>query len=71
MSDDMEVRMRNVERTLERIESKLDTALTDISDHEARLRSLEGKGGKRWEAVVTEIIKWAAILAVGYYIGQK
>jgi len=62
--------MRNVEKTLERIETKLDAALTDISDHEKRLRSLEGKGGKRWDALITQVIGLIAAGAVGWLLGQ-
>lgn len=66
----MEVRMRNVEDTLARIEGKLDRALTDISDHEVRLRSLESKGGKRWENLVGQIIGLAAAGFIGWLLGQ-
>ena len=62
--------MRGVEKTLERIETKLDTALGDIADHETRLRMLEGKGGKRWDALVGQIIGLAAAGVVGWLLGQ-
>ncbi len=55
---------------LERIEQKLNTALVDIDDHEERLRSLEGKGGKRWEALVGQVIMLVAAAAVGWLLGQ-
>jgi hypothetical protein len=66
----MEVRMRNVEDTLARIEGKLDRALTDISDHEARLRTLESRGGKRWDTLVGQIIGLAAAGFIGWLLGQ-
>lgn len=90
-NEDMEVRMRNVEKTLERIETKLDialkdsddhevrlraveskpdTATADIADHEKRLRCLEGKGGKRWDTLVAQIIGLIAAGAVGWLLGQ-
>lgn len=69
-NEDLEVRMRNVERTLERIETKLDKALTDICDHERRLRTLEGKSGKRWEALMGQIIGLIAAGAAGWLLGQ-
>lgn len=52
-----------------RIETKLDIAISRLDDHEARLRSLESKAGKRWEAIVTDIVKLLAAAAVGYFIG--
>lgn len=55
---------------LERIEQKLTTALADIDDHEDRLRTLEGKGGKRWEALVGQLIVLAAVAFSGWLLGQ-
>ena len=55
---------------LERIEQKLNTALVDIDDHEERLRSLEGKGGKRWEALVAQILSLLVAAGVGLLIGS-
>ena len=55
---------------LERIEQKLNTALVDIDDHEERLRTLEGKGGKRWEALVEQVIMLIVAAAVGWLLGQ-
>lgn len=70
MEQNMEVRMRGVEDTLARIETKLDTTLVTVSDHEARLRCIEGKGGKRWEALVGQIVGLIAAGAVGWLLGQ-
>lgn len=71
MSDaNLEVRMRNVEEVLGRIETKLDVALKDIDDHEARLRTIEGKGGKRWETLVGQIIGLAAAGFIGWFLGR-
>lgn len=70
MSDaNLEVRMRNVEEMLGRIETKLDTALKDIDDHEDRIRSIESKGGKRWETLVGQIIGLAAAGFIGWLLG--
>ena len=65
-----EVRMRNVENLLTRIESKLDTALTDINDHEERLRSLECKPAKRWESLVGQIIALGVSGLIGYFLAK-
>lgn len=62
--------MRNVEEMLGRIETKLDTALKDIDDHEARLRNIEGKGGRRWETLVGQIIGLAAAGFIGWFLGR-
>jgi septal ring factor EnvC (AmiA/AmiB activator) len=65
----LEARMRDVEDTLARIETKLDASLKNIDDHEARLRALEGKGGKRWETLVGQIIGLAAAGFIGWLLG--
>jgi septal ring factor EnvC (AmiA/AmiB activator) len=71
MSDGMEERMQNVEKLLVRIDEKLDKALSDIKDHENRLRSLEGKDGKKWNSITTEVIKWLVIGGLGTYLITK
>ncbi len=55
---------------LERIEQKLTTALADIDDHESRIRFLEAKGGKRWEALVGQLITLVVAAAAGWLLGQ-
>ena len=55
---------------LERIEQKLTTALADIDDHEDRIRLLESKGGKRWEALVGQLITLVMAAASGWLLGQ-
>lgn len=67
---ELEVRMRNMDNVLTRIEQKLDTALTDINDHEKRLRCLEGKPAKRWDTIVTLIIELLVAGFVGYLIAK-
>lgn len=70
MEHELEARMRNVEEILARIDTKLDTALTNIGDHEERLRKLECKPGKRWDTLTTQIIGLAAAGFVGWLLGQ-
>ena len=55
---------------LERIEQKLTTALADIADHEDRLRKIQEKDGKRWEALTGQVIAVVAAAAVGWLLGQ-
>ena len=68
-----EARMMKVEDVLARIETKLDTALTNINDHECRLRSLEGTGGKKWDGLIAQLVTLiiAAVFGViaGKYMG--
>ena len=66
----LDARMMKVEDTLARIETKLDTALTNINDHECRLRSLEGKGGKRWDGLMTQIIGLVIAAIFGLIAGK-
>lgn len=62
--------MQEVLQTLARIDTKLDTALAQISDHEERLRALEGRSGKRWEALVAQILSLLVAAGVGLLIGS-
>ena len=55
---------------LARINTKLDIALERIEDHETRLRCVEGKGGKRWDAVVVQIINVAVAAGLGLMLGK-
>ena len=55
---------------LAEIKSKLDTALKQGADHEARLRSLEGKNGKRWDGLVSEVISVVVAAVIGGFIGH-
>ena len=67
---EFEVRMRDVENVLARIETKLDNALTNINDHEVRLRTLECKPAKRWDYLVGQIIGFAAAGLIGYFLAK-
>jgi len=55
---------------LTRIETKLDMAIARLDDHEARLRSLEGRSGKRWEAAFGEGLKLAVAAAGGFVLSR-
>ena len=66
----MEARMRDLENTLARIETKLDNSLKNVDDHEERIRALESKGGKRWESLIGQVIGLAAAGFVGWLLGQ-
>lgn len=58
--------LQNVARNTAEIENM---ALT-VNDHERRIRDIEGKGGKRWEALVTQIISLIAAAVAGMLIGK-
>lgn len=53
-----------------RIETKLDSHTTAIKDHESRLRELEGKSGKKYDAVVTAIVSAVLVGIVGFILGK-
>lgn len=60
--------MENFAEALTRIETKLDVAIARLEDHETRLRALESKSGRRWETIVTDVIKILVAAAMGYFI---
>lgn len=53
-----------------RIETKLDAQADAITDHETRIRELEGKSGKKYDAVVTAIISAVIVGIVGFILGK-
>ena len=59
-----------IKMTVTRIETKIDAQGDTLSDHEARIRELEGKSGKRWDSVVAAIISAVIVGVVGFAIGK-
>lgn len=53
----------------------LDTSLTNIwtvlKEIQADIKELKEKPGKRWDAVVTEVVKWLALAALGAMVVFK
>ncbi len=58
--------MHEVLERLTRIETKLDA----LDDHEARLRELEGKNGKKWDSITISVITSIIVGIVGFCIGK-
>lgn len=52
------------------INTKLNHIVEQQEDHEKRLRSLEGKPGKRWESVTLEVIIALLVGAVSFAFGK-
>ena len=55
---------------LARIETDVKTIMQNSADHEARLRTLEQKNGKRFDALVLATISAAVVGIIGYAIGK-
>ncbi len=70
MSEQENGMMQEILTKLTRIETMLGSMNPRLEDHEARIRELEGKSGKRWDSISLAII--TAILAgiVGIAIGK-
>lgn len=64
-----ETKLREVLQALMRIDAKLDTALGQLSDHEGRLCALENIGGKRWDALLTQVLSLLAAAGIGLFLG--
>lgn len=67
---DMEREITKVLQKLSEIDAKLDNALSQLGDHEKRLRAIEGKSGKQWEAVVSQVISIAVAAAIAYFVSK-
>lgn len=62
--------MNEVLTRLTRIETKIDSYRTTLNDHETRIRALESKPGKKWDAIVAGIIGAVIAGLVGFVIGK-
>ncbi len=58
--------MHEILERLTRIETKLDA----LDDHEARLRELEGKSGKKWDSITLSVVTSIIVGIVGFCIGK-
>lgn len=67
---DNERKITDMLQKLTEINTKLDTALNELSDHETRLRMLEGASGKRWDSIVTALISVIVGAVAGLFIGH-
>lgn len=65
-----ECKVQEMFQALARIETNLDVALKRLEDHEERLRALEGRSGKRWEALVAQIISLLVAGGLGVLLGK-
>lgn len=55
---------------LARIETNVKTIAKNSADHEARLRELEHKNGKRFDALLLSAVSAAIVGVIGYAIGK-
>ena len=62
--------MNAVLEKLTRIETKIDVYKSQLDDHEARIRELEGKSGKKYDAVSLAIVTAVFVGIVGFVIGK-
>lgn len=62
--------LTDIKTGVARIETMLETQAVTVKDHETRIRELEGKSGKKWDAIVTAIISAVLVGIAGYIIGK-
>ena len=55
---------------LARIEANVEMIAKNGADHEKRLRTLEQRGAKRWDALSLSILSAAAVGVVGFILGK-
>lgn len=67
---DREDIMNEILTRLARIETKIDGYKPQLDDHENRLRELEGKSGKKYEAAVGSAIAAIIVGVIGFVIGK-
>lgn len=62
--------LTDIKTGVARIETMLNAQADTVTDHETRIRELEGKSGKRMESIVTAIISAVIVGIVGFLIGK-
>ena len=62
--------LTDIKTGVARIETMLEAQAVTVKDHETRIRELEGKNGKKWDAIVTAIISAVLVGIAGYIIGK-
>lgn len=55
---------------LARIETNVKTIAKNGADHEARIRELEQRNGKRFDALVFAAVSAAIVGVIGYAVGK-
>ncbi len=68
--DNQENIMNEVLTRLTRIETKIDSVKPQLDDHEMRIRELEGRSGKRWDAITLSVVTAAVVGIVGFVLGK-
>ncbi len=68
--DEILVKLTRIETRLSIIETKMDNFKPQLDDHEVRIRELEGKSGKKYDALSLAIISALLVGVVGYVIGK-
>ncbi|MBQ9832610.1 MAG: hypothetical protein IJO48_02650 [Clostridia bacterium] len=67
---DTEEKITDLLQKLTEIDTKLDSALARLDDHESRIRSLENIPARRWDMLLSELIGIVAASAIGLLIGK-
>ncbi len=62
--------MNEVLEKLIRIEAKIDVYKSQLDDHEARIRELEGKSGKKYDAISLAVVTAVFVGIVGFVLGK-
>ncbi len=65
-----ELTISEILEALARIEANVKTIAKNSADHEARLRELEQRNGKRMDAITLAAISAAVVGVIGYAVGK-
>ena len=67
---DVDKEIGKILQKLTAIETLLTGALSQQDDHEARIRTLESKGGRRWETLVSQIVTLGVAAFIGWLLAR-
>lgn len=64
-------RIEAVEKSHAVVNTKLDTINAVVQEIKGDVKALSDKPAKRWETIVTEILKWVAVAVAAYFLSVK
>ncbi|UWG96131.1 hypothetical protein LPY66_14610 [Dehalobacter sp. DCM] len=69
-TDRCELEIKDVQEAIIRLTSLMEKHDSEITDHEERIRQIEGKPAKRWESLIAQLITLLTAAIAGGFIGQ-
>lgn len=63
--------IKDIQEAIIRLTALMEKHDQDIEDHEERIRNIEGRPGKRWDSLISQLISIFTAAAAGGIIGHS